>query len=75
MDLEDFLEKEDAETNSTPKGDRPDLRLVQSQRQQDGSEKLVDVGAMWKNVSKQGNEFYSVRIGNLRLLAFPNNNK
>lgn len=72
MDLEDFLEREGVENDSGSKGDRPDLRLVQSQRQQDGSEKLVDVGAMWKNVSKQGNEFYSVRIGSLRLLAFPN---
>ena len=71
MDLEEFIEKAEADEEQT-KGDRPDLRLVQPQRQKDGSEKLVDVGAMWKNVSKQGREFYTVKIGNLRLLAFPN---
>ena len=31
-----------------------------------------DVGAMWRNVSKAGNEFYTMKIGKLKLLVFQN---
>jgi len=31
-----------------------------------------DVGAMWRNVSKSGNEFYTLKIGKLKLLVFQN---
>ena len=74
MDLEDFLEQASSEREPEPqkKGARPDYSVVQPQRQQDGKEKLVSVGGMWKNVSKQGREFYTLKIGNLRLLVFPN---
>jgi hypothetical protein len=33
------------------------------------------VGGMWKNVSRNGNEFYTLKIGQLKLLVFPNNSK
>ena len=70
MDLDDFV---DEESEEKPKGERPAYRVVQPQKQADGSEKLVEVGAMWRNVSKQGNDFYTLKIGALRLLVFPNN--
>jgi hypothetical protein len=35
----------------------------------------VNVGGMWKNISKSGNEFYTLKIGQLKLLVFPNTNK
>lgn len=69
MDLEDFIEETNEEE---PKGERPVYRVMQPQKQRDGNEKLVEVGAMWKNTSKQGNEFYTMKIGALRLLVFPN---
>ncbi|MGV8085507.1 MAG: hypothetical protein ACP5N9_04625 [Candidatus Bilamarchaeum sp.] len=54
---------------------RPDLRVVQADRDKNGSVVYTNVGGMWKNVSKNGNEFYTLKIGNLKLLVFPNNNK
>ena len=73
MDLEEFLEQAQGEAEpGEKKGTKPDFSVVQPQRQQDGKEKLVNVGAMWRNVSKQGREFYTLKIGNLRLLVFPN---
>lgn len=54
---------------------RPDLRVVQADRDRDGNALYVNVGGMWKNVSKNGNEFYTLKIGNLKLLVFPNENK
>ena len=30
------------------------------------------VAAMWRGVSKSGNEFYTLKIGKLKLLVFPN---
>lgn len=54
---------------------RPDLRVVQADRDRDGNIVYMNVGGMWKNVSKAGNEFYTLKIGNLKLLVFPNANK
>ncbi len=56
-------------------GNRPDFSLVQPDTDRDGKTKYINIGGMWKNVSKNGKEFYTVRIGNLKLLAFPNKEK
>jgi len=50
---------------------RPDFRVVQPVVDKDGKNVFVNVGAMWRNVSKNGREFYTLKIGNLRLLVFP----
>lgn len=55
-------------------GERPDLRVVQVEYDTRlGKSVYKDVGAMWKNTSKAGNEFYTMKIGKLKLLVFPNN--
>ena len=54
---------------------RPDLRVVQADRDRDGNVVYTNVGGMWKNISKAGNEFYTLKIGGLKLLVFPNKNK
>jgi len=54
---------------------RPDLRVVQTDRDKDGNVVYANVGGMWKNVSKNGNVFYTLRIGQLKLLVFPNDRK
>lgn len=54
---------------------RPDLRVVQAEVDRDGKTLYKNVGGMWKNVSKNGNEFYTLLIGNLKLLVFPNTQK
>jgi hypothetical protein len=56
-------------------GNRPDFRVVQTDRDKDGKSVYVNVGGMWKNVSKQGNEFYTLKIGQLKLLVFQNTSK
>lgn len=53
-------------------GRRPDLRVVQPIVDREGNQILKSVGGMWKNISKNGNEFYTLKIGDLRLLVFPN---
>lgn len=53
-------------------GRRPDLRVVQPVTDRDGKTIFKGVGAMWKSVSKNGNEFYTLKIGELKLLVFPN---
>ncbi len=63
----------DFESDDSPKkGSKPDFRIVQPDRDQTGETKFRNVGAMWKNVSKAGNEFYTLKIGDLRLLVFKN---
>jgi len=59
--------------NGQQKGSRPDFRVVQPDRDKNGNAVYVNVGSMWKNVSKSGNEFYTLKIGQLKLLVFPNN--
>lgn len=63
------------ETGATRGANRPDLRIVQPQAGMDGKTIYKNVGGMWKNVSKNGNEFYTLMIGDLKLLVFPNTNK
>jgi uncharacterized protein (DUF736 family) len=57
------------------KGQRPDFRVVQAERSSEGETKYRNIGGMWKKTSKSGNEFYSMSIGSLRLLVFPNENQ
>ena len=54
---------------------RPDFRVVQADRDKNGNVMYNNVGGMWKNVSKNGNEFYTLRIGQLKLLVFHNDRK
>jgi hypothetical protein len=54
---------------------RPDIRIVQTDKDREGKSVYLNVGGMWKNISKNGKEFYVVRIGQLKLLAFPNDRK
>jgi hypothetical protein len=56
-------------------GNRPDFRVVQTDRDKEGKSVYINVGGMWKNVSKNGNEFYTLKIGQLKLLVFPNTSK
>lgn len=55
------------------KGEKPDFRVVQTEYDSRiGKAVFKDVGAIWKNKSKSGNDFYTMKIGKLRLLVFPN---
>lgn len=55
------------------KRQKPDFRVVQPEYDSSlGRTVYKDVGAMWKNTSKSGNEFYTMKIGKLKLLVFPN---
>jgi len=59
--------------SSVEKGPKPDFRVVQTEYNLKAGKTLYkDVGAMWKNTSKAGNEFYTMKIGKLKLLVFPN---
>lgn len=60
------------ETGFVEKGEKPDFRIVQPEIDIEGETNFKSVGALWKNVSKNGNEFYTMKIGNLKLLVFPN---
>lgn len=71
--FEEVGESEGQETQTA--GRRPDLRVVQPITDKDGKTIFRGVGAMWKSVSKNGNEFYTLKIGELRLLVFPNTPK
>ena len=53
---------------------QPDFRVVQPEYDpRDEKTHFKDVGALWHNVSqKTGKEFYTLKIGKLRLLVFPN---
>jgi hypothetical protein len=69
-------EEKKATASDTPRGtNRPDISIVQPEVDKDGKTKYINVGGMWKNTSKNGREFYTIRIGNLKLLAFPNDRK
>jgi hypothetical protein len=62
-------------SGAAPGANRPDLRVVQADRDKEGNVVYTNVGGMWKNISKNGNEFYTLRIGQLKLLVFPNDRK
>jgi len=67
------LKSEKEETSFHGKGERPDFRVVQAEYDaRVGKVVYKDVGAMWRNVSKAGNGFYTMKIGKLRLLVFQN---
>lgn len=68
----DLETKEESGTEEKKGGNRPDFRIVQPSTDKDGKPILKSVGAMWKSVSKSGNEFYVMKIGELRLLVFKN---
>ncbi|MCX6778189.1 MAG: hypothetical protein NT157_04885 [Candidatus Micrarchaeota archaeon] len=44
------------------KGPRPDFRVVQTEQTLEGETRFMNVGGMWRNVSRNGNEFYTMRI-------------
>ena len=67
--------KENNEPGGQKAPNRPDFRVVQVETDKNGNTTFSSVGGMWKNVSKAGNEFYTLKIGNLKLLVFPNKNK
>ncbi len=59
--------------SSDREGARPDFRVVQPEYDSRiGKTVFKDVGAMWRGISKSGNEFYTLKIGKLRLLVFHN---
>ena len=69
------LEKPSEKNQTQPErksGNRPDFRVVQPDKDQNGNTIYRSVGAMWKTISKNGNEFYVLKIGELRLLVFKN---
>lgn len=55
-------------------GRQPDFRVVQPEYlESEGKTIFKDVGALWRNISrKTGREFYTMKIGKLKLLVFPN---
>ena len=54
-------------------GRKPDFRVVQPEYDSRvGKSVFKDVGAIWRNTSKSGNEFYTMKIGKLKLLVFRN---
>lgn len=61
------------ESEAREKGPRPDFRVVQAEYDSKlGRSVYKDVGAMWRNSSKAGNEYYTMKIGKLKLLVFRN---
>jgi uncharacterized protein (DUF736 family) len=61
----------EGETAEMP-GKKPEFNVVQPEIAQDGKTIFKNVGALWKNTSKTGREFYTLKIGKLRLLVFAN---
>ncbi|MGB9577039.1 MAG: hypothetical protein ACP5IG_01875 [Candidatus Micrarchaeia archaeon] len=64
------IEKEQKALEEAPK-QKPEMHIYQPDVDQQGKKKFVEVGAIWRNTSKAGRTFYSIKIGNLRLIAFP----
>ncbi|NPA22081.1 MAG: DUF736 domain-containing protein [Candidatus Micrarchaeota archaeon] len=54
------------------KGSRPEWVVLQPDVGQNGEKVLRRVGAMWKQTTKDGRDYYVLRIGDLRLLVFKN---
>ncbi|MFH1521139.1 MAG: hypothetical protein ABID61_05830 [Candidatus Micrarchaeota archaeon] len=78
LDEEGFEEVESKPPDSGPStgaGNRPDFRIVQTDKDREGNVVYSNVGGMWKNISKNGKTFYTLRIGQLKLLVFPNDKK
>jgi len=54
----------------------PDFRVVQAGTDKDGKSTFTSVGGIWKQPkSKAGKDFSVLKLGNLRLLVFPNEPK
>lgn len=76
--LEEFEEIEESPRKSQrgdegeTTGQRPDFRVVQTEIDKEGKTIYKNVGGLWKRTSKNGNIYYSMSIGRLRLLVFPN---
>ncbi|MFH1306886.1 MAG: hypothetical protein ABIH83_04510 [Candidatus Micrarchaeota archaeon] len=71
--MDEKLNIEDEPANELPK-QQPEFKVVQPEYDV-REEKTIfkNVGAIWKNVSqKTGKEFYTLKIGKMRLLVFPN---
>ena len=68
------IEVEGPESASAQAGKQPEFRVVQPEYDaREGKTFFRDVGALWHNVSqKTGKEFYTLKIGKMRLLVFPN---
>jgi hypothetical protein len=64
----------ESETSVETKGRQPDFRVVQPEFDtRENKTVFKDVGALWHNVSsKTGRGFYTLKIGKMRLLVFPN---
>ncbi|MCX8163270.1 MAG: DUF736 domain-containing protein [Candidatus Micrarchaeota archaeon] len=63
-------EAAEAETGASK---QPEFRILQQEyNQREGRTTLKEVGVAWKNISQNGKEFYTIKIGNLRLLMFKN---
>jgi uncharacterized protein (DUF736 family) len=58
-----------------PKGERPQLRIVQPETDKDGKAILANVGGIWKNKDKSGKEYLTAKIGNMRMVCFSNAGK
>jgi uncharacterized protein (DUF736 family) len=71
----DLVTTEELGAEEKKGGNRPDFRIVQPSTDKDGKPILKNVGAMWKTTSKNGREFYVLKIGELRLLVFKNEQK
>ncbi|MCX8175047.1 MAG: DUF736 domain-containing protein [Candidatus Micrarchaeota archaeon] len=66
-------ETEAEESGARAAGQRPDFRVVQAEYDSRlGKTVFKDVGAMWRGTSKNGSDYYTLKIGKLRLLVFPN---
>jgi uncharacterized protein (DUF736 family) len=75
LDDEGFEEVQSEKSGSSSGSNRPDFRVVQADRDKEGNVVYANVGGMWKNISRNGNEFYTLKIGQLKLLVFPNERK
>jgi uncharacterized protein (DUF736 family) len=69
------VKSEPATAGSGQGPNKPDLNVVQADADKNGKVIYKTVGAMWKRVSKNGNDFYTLKIGELKLLVFPNDRK
>jgi uncharacterized protein (DUF736 family) len=59
--------------SGTVRGQKPEFRVVQPEFDNRlGKTVFKDVGAMWRGTSKAGRDFYTLKIGKLRLLVFQN---
>jgi len=71
--IEENAEEEKIEEKLlTSQKKKPDYKVLQPDVDVNGKRILKNVGAMWKAETKDGKEYYVMKIGELRLLVFPN---